>query len=42
MTTDSRDPFARAGDVLGRVVIGLIIASLVYAVLPFALPWLYR
>jgi hypothetical protein len=42
MTTKPRDPFGRAGDVVGYIVAAVILAPLVYAVLPLVLPWSVR
>jgi len=42
MAIETRDPYERAGAILGYVIGGLLCALLVYAMLPSALPWLYR
>jgi hypothetical protein len=42
MTTESRDPFETIGAVLGYCIAVVALVPIVYAMLPIALPWLFR
>jgi hypothetical protein len=42
MTSEHRDPFERAGAILGFVILVLTLGPLLYAMLPIIVPWLYQ
>ncbi len=42
MTTDSRDPFERAGTVLGTIIAAALFATVIYALLSRMLPGLFQ